>query len=100
MHPQWRPVRPVTGCTYLRGHVLVILVLVLADAGAAAAACVLHQDEELGVYRQRMQALDAYCKANTLPHVSSSSTWGLLTWQPGLCWPVMWSARSYLSGHM
>ena len=72
----------------------------LADAGAAAAACVLHQDEELGVYRQRMQALDAYCKANTLPHVSSSSTWGLPTRQPGLCWLVMWSARSYLPGHM
>ena len=29
MHPQWHPVRPVTGCTYLRGHVLVILVVVL-----------------------------------------------------------------------
>jgi hypothetical protein len=60
----------------------------------------LHQDEELGVYRQRMQALDAYCKANTLPHVSPSSTWGLLTRQPGPCWLVVWSGRSYLCAHV
>lgn len=30
------------------------------------------QDEELGVYRQRMQALNAYCNTNNLPHVSQT----------------------------
>lgn len=55
---------------------LLLLPLHLPLLSPGACCCCWLQDEELGVYRQRMQSLNVYCSANNLPKVCESKRFG------------------------